>query len=336
MKLDVLKILDDLGIPYANGGSQNVVIRCVNPHHIEKKPSMYIHKETGLINCFGCHTKGHILQLVQNTLNINKFELVKYLEKYTKGGVTESEVTNALMENFRKRLETSMGVMPAVQATVPEYIPEHRDITANLYLEKVRGFTLEEIIYWKMAECTVAPYKGWIYIPIYMNELYRGYFLRSTYDSRKLYGKHPRRDILFGFDSANDFDKPLYICEGIFDMIYLRRMGVQSVAILANIITDEQLTILKKYKKIVLVPDMDANLRGMHLVHSALPLLYSSLVTVMVLPRKDPAESTLEELFTADLHTIPINQYVFSERYQNFMQMLEKQKVNKSEKIFRR
>lgn len=322
MRVEVTKILDDMGIPYHSGGRDNVLIKCLNPNHDDKRPSMYVHRESGLIHCFSCHYKGHILQLVRATHNFNQLELIKYVQQFQIGGTTEEEVTNTLMQMFYSR--TSSG------AVVPKPIdmaPEHIAVTEHPYLTK-RGFTPEEIAYWHIGKCTKYPYTNWVYIPIFYNRILRNYFLRCDTDTIKLYGPYPRKDILFGYDSAKDYTKPIYVCEGIFDMIYLRRLRVQAVAILSNHVSQEQLDILKLYKEINIVPDIDKNLRGMQSVHDIFSLVHNTDIFVLELPnnKKDPAECTLEELVQADFYKIPIIQYVLRDRYQAFYRTIPKKK----------
>lgn len=324
MAVDVVKILDDLGITYAQGGANNVVTKCFNPHHEDKRPSMYIHKKTGVCHCFSCNYAGHILQIVNDHYKFkNKFELVKYIQQFNFGGTTEQEVTNTLLQTFRAR--TSTGQINPVDITD---VPAHTGITEHPYLMK-RGFTSEELTYWDMGKCINFPYTDWIYIPIVFNGVLRSYFLRSHVDKTKLYGPYARKDILFGFDTANDFSKPIYICEGIFDMIYLRRLQVQAVALLSNHISEEQRKLLKKYKSINVVPDIDSNLRGMQAIYDILPAVHTVPIFVLELPndKKDPAECTLEEIVHADFHKVSIMNYIHRERYLRFLQTIPKKKI---------
>ena len=322
MKIDVTKILDDLGITHVAAGQDNVAVRCLNPNHNDTRPSMNIHIHNGAYHCMSCGFKGHILQLVKNKFEFNQIELIKYVQQFQLGGTTEEEITQSLVQFFHDRKTGGKKEFPVVTN-----IPEHDLIQEHPYLMQ-RGFTSQELLFWKMGSCIKYPYTNWVYIPIYYKEVLRNYFLRSNTERTKLYGPYPRKDILFGFDSANDFTKPVYICEGIFDMIFLRRLKVQAVAILANHILDEQLAVLKKYREINIVPDIDKNLRGMQAVHDIFTLLHSTNIFVLELPngKKDPAECTLQELVTADYYKTPILNYVMQERYQRFLKTIPQKK----------
>jgi DNA primase len=60
MAIDSNNICDLLShhhIPYIQSGN-NVLIRCLNPSHKDTRPSMSIHKDKGIYQCFSCGVKG--------------------------------------------------------------------------------------------------------------------------------------------------------------------------------------------------------------------------------------------------------------------------------------
>jgi len=306
--LEVERILTTLGIEYRGGGTNNFKIFCVNPHHEEKKPSMYVHKETGQIHCFGCNYSGSIFTLLKMSKGLAGLDALIYLQRFVVGGETEDEVRKSIEAVIQSRSSDK-----TVQEICEVKLPAHRLITENFYLEK-RGVTRDEITNWGMAVVTEGRNTGWILIPIYQEGVLRNYFLRNTFGEGKLYGEYPRRDILAGIDNAFDLSKPLYLLEGIFDALAVSRLGLQAVACLSNRLLPEQYERLKLYKKIVIVPDTDA--RGIDLVDSAGPLIHSREVAVVTLPygRKDAAECTKEELCSALMNEIPWNTYMIEKR----------------------
>ena len=322
MKVDVTKILDDLKISYTPSTANNVAARCFNPYHEDNHPSMHIHTSTGAIYCFTCQYKSHILHHVQKEHKFNQYELIKYVQQFQIGGTTEEDISASIVAMLKDRKEGTKKVIEAATS-----VPDNVKITEHPYLMG-RGFTTEELLFWNMGQCTKWPYQNWVYIPIYFNRILRNYFLRSNTDKTKLYGPFPRKDILFGFDTAKDFTKPVYICEGIFDMIYLRRMRVQALALLSNHIAQEQLDVLKNYVEINVVPDIDKNLRGMQAIYDIFGLVHKTNIFVLELPngKKDPAECTLEELVHADFHKTTITQYVMRDRFKKFLKTVPKKK----------
>lgn len=307
--LDVLKLLTELGITYKSGGMNNVKIKCINPNHKDKDPSMFVHKETGQINCFGCGTKGSILTLFKEQ-GVSYTDSLQYLKRFAKGGFNTDEVLKELEEFVHKRQKTSTGYAETISRDV--VLPTHREMTSNVYLES-RGLSQDEIKFWNMSIVTDGRNTGAVLIPIYQYGELCNYFMRSTFGKGKYYGPYPVNDLLFGIDTANDTTKDIYIVEGIFDMIFLRRTRRQCVAALTNRLSDAQRTKLKKYPKVVIVPDSDE--RGFVLAQTASPLIHNTNVQVCRLPegKKDAAECTLEELLRAVYTEVPVQKYLLEE-----------------------
>lgn len=57
--MNVEDLLQSKDIPYIPRGG-DYLIRCVNPEHPDKNPSLSIDKVTGIFNCFSCKFKGNI------------------------------------------------------------------------------------------------------------------------------------------------------------------------------------------------------------------------------------------------------------------------------------
>ena len=318
MDLKVIDILTDLGIAYHNAGPHNVRIKCFNPEHDEKIPSMFIHKTLGIGQCFGCSKTFNIFGLLQSQ-GFNYTQALQYLKKFVIGGTNEEEIKSYL----EKYIKSRGAVIPSapVEDTSNKH-PLYTLIDTSYYLEHERGFKKEEIKFWKMgAVCDPSKefgkYMGWIYIPIYQNQILQNYFLRQTIGPGKRYGQMPRKQLLAGLDSANDTSKKIYITEGIFDMIYFRRTRHQCVAALTNMLSEEQLKILKKYKEVVIVPDNDE--MGFKLIKSANQLIHNTKVSICKLPvgKKDAAQCTTLELLESTYKEVPINDYI-QERLWNY------------------
>jgi len=312
--IDVAKILTRLGIVYDEVGHD---YRTACWFHEENHPSMSINKEGGYYHCFSCQRSGNIFTMLDDFLNLSGVEALHYLSNFDAQADTEEEEAERY-DLMREKFEKRNSDQPSLRIIV--HLPQHRLIESHPYLEK-RGFNSSEILEWGMGEVEEKPYVGWIIIPIYQGNKLRNYFMRSPYNSRKLYGKYPRKDILVGIATASDIDKPIYVVEGIFDMIFLRRAGVQVVASLSNrihseLLTPLQLAKLKEYKHVVIVPDADNP--GLQLVKDAIPLLNAGVkVGVCTLPegKKDTAECTVRELFMVINNEQSILDFISQERY---------------------
>lgn len=324
LQINIPDILKDLGIEYQHAGPKNIRIRCFNPNHIENNPSMSIHIETGIIFCFGCQEKGNLFTLL-NSKGFNFEESKHYLKKFLRGGNSDEEVREFL-ENYVNAREIALAEPNNKEIK----IPEHRLLEISPYLMVNRGLTPTEIKEWKMGSVTditnieFRKYFGWIYIPIYKNNVLRNYFLRSTFGNGKEYGPYKRNDLLFGIDKFQNTSKKIYITEGIFDSLFFMRTRNQCVAALSNRLLPNQLKILKCYKDIVIVPDNDA--MGVKLIESAHQLMHSSKVSICFLPshRKDAAECTLEELLESTYKEISINTYFMEKKHGTYSSGINK------------
>lgn len=111
---------------------------------------------------------------------------------------------------------------------------------------KQRGLTEKQIFIYKIGICTKGEYKGRVIIPSFNEEGEINYFVARTYENDFLKYKNPnisKSKIIFN-ELLIDFDKPVFIVEGIFDAI---RIGKNSVPILGSTIKTEDLI----FKKIV-------------------------------------------------------------------------------------
>jgi len=111
---------------------------------------------------------------------------------------------------------------------------------------KQRGLTEKQIFIYKIGICTKGEYKGRVIIPSFNEEGEINYFVARTYENDFLKYKNPnisKSKIIFN-ELLIDFDKPVFIVEGVFDAI---RIGKNSVPILGSTIKTEDLI----FKKIV-------------------------------------------------------------------------------------
>lgn len=326
--VDVKKILSDLGIIYKITG-QNARTSCWNPNHKDTAPSMNIHLETGIYHCFGCHISGHIVSIAKEKLGLSDLEANTYINQQLKGGTNEEEIYNHLMKIMDRKKGSVEKLLECTHL-------EHTLLEHNIYLEN-RNITPQDMKKWNIGLVNKPGHQcnGWIYIPVYQEGILRTWFCRCTYNNDKIYGYtknesnivvgYKRSDLLFGLDEC-DKSKELYIVEGIFDKISLEKIRVQVVACLGNYLLPEQLQKLKKFTRIVIVPDNDIKKKdeGLYVVHAARSLLNDTEVYVGILPlhRKDVNECTLQELLQVKYNIQALPEFLETERYQNWVQQM--------------
>lgn len=284
-------ILNEFGVEYEESGN-DYLISCI--FHEEKNPSFRIDKDSGIWHCFSCDAKGSFFKFVKIISGLNSFDTMMYLSKFVNARkMSRLELYSSFIESISR--DYNQDLIDDQSSDVE--LPKNVKIRCNEYLQN-RGFTSEEILKWDMRVCTEFPYKNWILIPIYRNGILQTYFIRSIYDSSKIYGYktiylpdgskknegYYRSNILFGMDRCTDFSSPICVGEGIFDSILNGRFISQSVAALSNNLLKEQKEFLRQFKEIIIIPDND--IRGMFLVHTAVPLSVYTNVSVAMLPDK--------------------------------------------------
>ena len=306
--LDVERVLIDLGIEFRSAGPDNVKSFCVNPSHEETQPSMNIHRESGIIHCFGCGLSGTIFTLLAHK-DIVGVDALLYLQKFPSQGHSQEELAEALEEY----IHSDRVVEDTVKYGDIE-LPAHRTIDTNIYLEG-RGITPDDIVKWNMAVVTDRKNSGWILIPIYQEGKLCNYFMRSPFGQGKLYGKYPRKHILAGLDFCTNYNEIICVSEGIFDAIAISHAGFQSVACLSNKLLPLKIKKLKKFKEIALVPDNDN--MGIRLVESAGPLIHNCTVWVFPIPenKKDAGECSVFDIKKASEERVFWNEYLIQRNF---------------------
>lgn len=297
MSFNTEAFLKELGIEYTDRGGSDLWALCWQ-HEGDSDASLSIRREDCVGHCFGCGYTFNALSLAEEFLDFqNRFELLKFMALFSEENISEDMSYAQLCDDvFNRRNSEETSVVEITRPCVLR-VPDN-----HTYVYGERGLRRDEIDKWGIGilEGDTEDYKwvdGWVYVPIYQKGVLVSYFLRSITNGKKLYKKGDRSKIIFGIDDT-DPSRTIYLCEGIFDCIYLRRAGVDAVAILSNKILDAQYQILRNYEKIVLVPDNDSNLRGYELLYTARSLMHVADVEVAFLPRhvKDAAMCNDTEL----------------------------------------
>ena len=76
----VANLLKEKGVYYMPSG-HDYLVKCWNPEHDDSNPSMRIHKDTGVFNCFACGFKGDIFKYYGILTNHTFIRVAKLKEK---------------------------------------------------------------------------------------------------------------------------------------------------------------------------------------------------------------------------------------------------------------
>ena len=313
MKINVKKLLTDLGIEFKNSNSKNIITQCWNPAHNDSTPSLSIDSETGIFYCFGCHMKGNAVTIVQNFLNLSTSDALIYLQNYSL--FTASEYSLQLKQKIHERLRNRSVQTEKPKKSRVVTLPPNIPAFGNAYLYR-RGITDEDIRVYDIRVCNAAGlYNGWILIPIYYKSSIVNYFLRDVVGSGKIY--HTGNKFLFGFDTCN-VHEPLIIVEGIFDCIKTRRVFKNCVAILGNRFTSLHIELFKKFSDVIILSDNDDG--GKMVWLDAMQLIPYTNVYIAQLPDtvKDPDSTTPEVLYKSIHNATMIQDVVATPKFYNW------------------
>lgn len=233
-------------------------VPCHCPFHEDKNPSMFVHIEKGVYNCFSCGNKGTIASLYRD---ITGSSLYKDL--------------NIPTDDF-SRFATHTAYTPEVE----DYSTLDRNINIDIqgkvtpiresnecvkYLRQ-RGITFDVADSMQMAYIESGRINGTVYrkrllLPIYEKGKLlsvEGRDVTGNQQTKVLYPKDSTVNTLYDIDNLKAGER-IYIVEGLLDLAVLRTDAyfANSTAIFGAQITRRQSWLLNQYEQLVLIPDND-------------------------------------------------------------------------------
>lgn len=339
-------ILNDLNINFEAKG-KSFVLPCL--FHEERTPSFYIDGESGVCHCFSCDVGMTFIQFVQTVTDLDRASALSYL--YTKGNLGSDSkgpgISRSQFSSYTRRNSRESTDLKIVSVNEPLHIPASRHpyrIERGLSIEEVSKYKISIV---KDPRYEFRMYNNWMYFPIYKDGALRTYFMRETNGSGKIYGYYkdkpegsneqinvgyPRKDILYNIDNCADKKSPVAVSEGIIDSIFVSRVCPQSMASLSNRFLPEQIESLAGYEIIYIFPDNDKTEAGLQLVKSIIPHMWKFKIMIAQLPfnKKDAATCSVKELQAAYDNAIPLQEFILSKRYLNFLDIISKKRVKKA------
>jgi len=124
--MSVLELLQTQGIDYKPSG-KDYVVRCLNPDHEDRNPSMRIDSTTGIFNCLSCGFSGSLFQHYGETpdwLQIKRNRLKDIInDKLVEAtGLSIPENAVQFASNWRGISKDTMRKFEAFQHNNPEFI----------------------------------------------------------------------------------------------------------------------------------------------------------------------------------------------------------------------
>lgn len=214
--MDVENLLNSRNLEFREKGS-DYIVRCLNPEHEDRHPSMRIDKVTGIFNCFSCGHKGNIFTEFDEKPN----QLQQQREK--------------LKKLVRKKMSENVGLQFPPSAT--PYVGNWRDIKPETY-RKFEAFL----------DHNTSEYLGRIVFPIRnIAGKIVAFNGRHTTGGDPKYIFHPRGVKLPLFPNARALAGSIILVEGIFDMLNLHDKGLTNTVCCfgTNNISQSKLAILR-------------------------------------------------------------------------------------------
>lgn len=190
----ISKLLDSKNINFTESG-RDYLIRCINPEHEDKNPSLRIDRETGAFHCLSCGYKGNIFTYYGAKIDYLDLKRTKLM----------SLITNKLRESTG--LEIPEGATP-------------------LSLNKYRG--ISKATYDKFEAFTHNDYVDRLVFPIRNSTgkivAFQGRHMSEGKPKYKFYPDHAKIPLYPA--NVTPIDGTVILVEGLFDMINLHDKGL--------------------------------------------------------------------------------------------------------------
>ncbi|MCP4650344.1 MAG: hypothetical protein GY853_09745 [PVC group bacterium] len=271
-KHKIIEILNVLNLKFKDSNGKWIKCQCPFPGHNDNRPSAGVNIHTGVFNCFGCHESKHIINVVMDSFNCDFKSAIKMLE------IDADSSEMPMSYNLNKNDDTTQENEQNLKSE-RNFSSMPIDLSKYLYT-KSRGFTKEFCDEFNIELALSGLYKDYIIIPIHSNNV-------ETFEARKVmeheynimkdeerigddeyeyYKNKPKtlypknsyiKRTLWNYGNL-DFDKILYLVEGLGSIpkIYLN-ISKNVTCTFGSQVSKEQLLLLKKFKKIIVIPDND-------------------------------------------------------------------------------
>lgn len=213
--MTVDELLNSKQIDFRSSG-KDFLIRCLNPEHEDRNPSLRIDKTTGIFNCLSCGYKGNLFEYFQEKANVLHIRRQR------------------LMEAISKKLLETTGYS----------IPEN----AVPFEEDWRNISKETFIKFGAFQHNNPEYIGRVVIPVIdITGKIVAFCGRHQGQVDPKYLFHPAESKLPLFPIVKPVKGNIILVEGIMDMLNLHDKGITNAvcAFGVNKVNEEKLNILK-------------------------------------------------------------------------------------------
>lgn len=301
---DIRLIFKDLQIRFIEKGYGDLWFQCRTPGHKDRDASAHICADRvspnhGLWRCFGCESKGTIIDLVRDTTQATFWETLLWLEQ---------------------RLGEEPICVTVTQFPMVVSLPKYYEFYTkksdwdDYYLSYIeeRKIRWDQVIKHKIGYCHRGKYRKRIIIPVRLNGMLKTWIGRSVDKKfQRIQTAKGGTVGLFGSEFAKPSLGPAILVEGWADALKIERMGYpNAMALQTNQIHEEQFQFIEKFDSMIVIPDGDDG--GNRLIDSLGVYINRIPIYVGHLPRgKDPDdmnEIELENVIENSYEWMPIKQ----------------------------
>jgi DNA primase len=249
--IDIQSVLDDLQIEYSTKGKNVsedwIGTQCPFPGCDDRSNHCGINLSSPVVSCFACGKSGNYLSFLAAKLN-SWSKAIEILQRFS---------PRELKKPFQKNKS-----LRSIKVELPKEATKTPTKYQNNYI-KSRGYSPKELeVLYDFYYCgPIGKWANRIIVPIYYNNQLVTFSSIEIAEKSKLRYKHLAKEesiihckeLLYGMDSIVNYNIGMVV-EGFFDQA---RIGQNCVCTFGTLITPEQMKLLTKFKKVILVFDGD-------------------------------------------------------------------------------
>lgn len=316
-KIQILDVLKYLGVSEYKTRKDELVVRCLNPLHPDKKPSLTINngRYKGFFRCWSCEFQGgDIFALVSLVKRVTYKESLDIVARIA--GVKEFSSEEEFLENAIKNTKSLKIISKKKEITELTEVDLPRGCISAVDHNAAEVYNLsnELVERFDVFFCNKGYYQNRLIFPVRFSNKLVTFLARWNGEcpkdiDPKLYTPDaPIGQILYNYDEAKSDE--VILVEGIKDCMRVSEAGYDCVSSFSNNVTEDQAALLTKFKRVTILPDRNAKEEklkdpeidpGMRLVKTAVSFLAHKvdIFVGFVKDGKDPGDSTVSEIHEA-------------------------------------
>lgn len=278
--MTILTLLQQLLGPYKKFSNGENYFACPFCHHPKKK--FAINEHSLKFHCWHCNSRGnHIIWLLKQ-INVSPEILKQFKELLSDTNISRITKTVSNMQLY----------LPFEYK--PLWIPTKTyEYNHAINYIKLRQFSSDEILRYRIGYCETGAYAHRIIIPSYDKNNQLNYFTaRSYFEGSMKYKNPPVTKNIVCFENMINWEEPIILCEGMFDAIALKRNAIPLLGKTVSKAVEHSL-LKHNVKNVIIFLDKDARSDAIKLEQRLNQ--YDMNVSVVLTDEKDASEMGFEK-----------------------------------------